>query len=95
MKKLFMTWLKSVFASIKEIFKNPCGTKDIGGSRVHHIIIDANALNYMKEMCGIEGIPVSKVLLAAIKKGYKFDVRIKAEVIEIFQKEGLIPVILV
>ena len=62
--------------------------------KVHHII-DANALNYIKEMCGIEGIPVSKILLIAIKKGYKFDARIKSEVLEIFQKEGLVPVILV
>lgn len=60
-----------------------------------HYIIDANALNYIKEMCGIEGIPVSKVLLNAIKKGYKFDAKIKSEVLEIFQKEGLVPVILV
>lgn len=58
-------------------------------------VIDVNALNYIKEMCGIEGIPVSKVLLNAIKKGYKFDAKIKSEVLEIFQKEGLVPVILV
>ena len=62
--------------------------------RVHYII-DANALNYIKEMCGIEGIPVSKILLIAIKKGYKFDAKIKPEVLEIFQKEGLVPVIMV
>ena len=60
-----------------------------------HYIIDANALKYIKEMCGIEGVPVSKVLLVAIKKGYKFDAKIKSEVLEIFQKEGLVPVILV
>ena len=95
MKKLFMTWLKSVSVLVKETFKSLCGTKATGGSRVHHIIIDANALNYMKEMCGIEGIPVSKVLLAAMKQGYKIDIRIKSEVLEIFQKEGLVPVILV
>ena len=88
-----MTWLKSVFTTIKEIFKDLCGTKDTGG-KVQYII-DVNALNYIKEMCGIEGIPVSRILLIAMKKGYKFDAKIKSEVIEIFQKEGLVPVILV
>lgn len=95
MKKLFMTWLKSVSVLIKETFKSPCGTKDTGGSRVHHIIIDAHALNYIKEKCAIEGIPVSEILLNAMKQGYKFDVRLKSEIVEIFQKECLVPVILI
>lgn len=94
MKKLFMTWLKSVSVLIKETFKNPCGTKDIGG-RVHKVIITKDNLDYIKERCTEEGIPVSKILLDAMKKGYKFDVKIKSEVLEIFQEEGLIPVILV
>lgn len=93
MRKLFMTWLKSVFALIKETFKSLCGTKDTGG-RVHYII-DADNLNYIKEKCAEEGIPVSEILLNAIKKGYKIDVKIKSEVLEIFQKEGLVPVILI
>lgn len=93
MRKLFMTWLKSVSVLIKETFKSPCGTKDTGG-KIHHIL-NADNLNYIKEKCAEEGIPVSEILLNAIKQGYKFDVKIKSEVLEIFQKEGLVPVILI
>lgn len=93
MKKLFMTWLKSVSVLIKETFKSLCGTKDTGGKAQH--IIDADNLNYIKEKCAEEGIPVSEILLNAMKQGYKFDVKIKSEVLEIFQKEGLVPVILI
>lgn len=60
-----------------------------------HYIIDADNLNYIKEKCAEEGIPVSEILLNAMKQGYKFDVRLKPEILEIFQKEGLVPIILV
>ena len=93
MKKLFMTWLKSVFALIKEIFKNPCGVEDTGGKIQR--IIDADNRNYIKKKCAEEGIPVSEILLNAMKQGYKFDIRLRSEILEIFQKEGLVPVILV
>lgn len=93
MRKLFMTWLKSVFALIKETFKSLCGTEDTGG-KVQYII-DADNLNYIKKKCAEEGIPVSEILLNAMKQGYKFDIRLRSEILEIFQKEGLVPVILV
>lgn len=93
MRKLFMTWLKSASALIKETFKSPCGTKNTDG-KVHHIL-NADNLNYIKEKCAEEGIPVSEILLNVMKQGYKFDVRLKSEILEIFQKEGVIPVILI
>lgn len=62
--------------------------------RVHYII-NADNLNYIKEKCAEEGIPVSEILLNAMKQGYKFDVRLRSEILEIFQKEGFVPVILV
>jgi hypothetical protein len=41
-----------------------------------YYIIDADNLNYIKEKCAKEGIPVSEILLNAMKQGYKFDVRL-------------------
>lgn len=88
-----MTWLKSASALIKRTSKNPCGTKDTDG-KVHYIL-NADDLNYIKEKCAEEGIPVSEILLNVMKQGYKFDVRLKSEILEIFQKEGVVPVILI
>lgn len=81
--------LNKLIKTIKEWFKPAKVTRKV------HYIIDADNLNYIKKKCTEEGIPVSEILLNAMKQGYKFDVKIKSEVLEIFQKEGLVPVILI
>ena len=92
MKKLCLTWLKSVFALIKETSKSLSGTKDIGGDN-HHYIIDINGLNRIKEECAKNEVYVSPILLECMKQGYKFDIKLKSEIMKIFQEEGVIPVI--
>lgn len=84
--------LNKLIKTIKEWFKP---TKPAEVTRKVHPILNADNLNYIKEKCAEEGIPVSEILLNAMKQGYKFDVKIKSEVLEIFQKEGLVPVILI
>lgn len=84
--------LNKLIKTIKEWFK-PAKPAEV--TRKVHYILDADNLNYIKKKCAEEGIPVSEILLNAIKKGYKIDVKIKPEVLEIFQKEDLVPVILI
>ena len=91
MKKLCLTWLKSVYISIRKIFKNPSGTKDTTGEK--HYIIDTNGLNRIKEECAKNEVYVSPILLECMKQGYKFDIKLKSEIMKIFQEEGVIPVI--
>lgn len=92
MKKPYLTWLKSIFALIKETFKSPCITKDICGKKRCYII-DTNALNRIKEECAKNEVYVSPILLECMKQGYKFDIKLKAEIMEIFQKEAVYPII--
>lgn len=91
MKKLCLTLLKSVFALIKETFKNPYITKDTTGEK--HYIIDTNGLNRIKEECAKNEVYASPILLECMKQGYKFDIKLKSEIMKIFQEEGVIPVI--
>ena len=91
MKKPYLTWLKSIFALIKETFKSPCITKDICGKK--HYMIDTNTLNRIKEECAKNEVYVSPILLECMKQGYKFDIKLKAEIMEIFQKEAVYPII--
>ena len=84
--------LNKLIKTIKEWFK-PAKPAEV--TRKVHYIINADNLNYIKKKCAEEGIPVSKILLNAMKQGYKFDVKLKSEILEIFQKEGLVPVILI
>lgn len=99
MRKPYLTWLKSAYISIRKIFKNPSGTKDITGEKHKDIcgkknyIIDTNGLNYIKEKCAKNELYVSPILLECMKQGYKFDIKLKAEIMEIFQKEAVIPII--
>lgn len=74
---------------IKEWFKPTKVTYKV------HKIISADDFNYIKKECAKEGMPVSGVLINAIKQGYKFDIRLRSEMLEILQKEGLVHIILV
>ena len=74
---------------IKEWFKPAKVTCEV------HKIISADDFNYIKEMCAKEGMPVSGVLINAIKSGYKFDIKLRSEMLEILQKEGIVHIILV
>ena len=60
-----------------------------------HKIISADDFDYIKKKCAKEGVPVSGVFINVIKQGYKFDIRLRAEILEILQKEGLVHIILV
>ena len=99
MKKLCLTLLKSAYISIRKIFKNPSGTKDTTGEKHKDIcgkknyIIDTNGLNHIKEECAKNEVYVSPILLECMKQGYKFDIKLKSEIMKIFQEEGVIPVI--
>ena len=74
---------------IKEWFKPAKDTCKV------YKIISADDFNYIKEKCAKEGVPMSGVFMNLIKQGYKFDIRLRSEILEILQKESLVHIILV